>query len=216
MSILKLNTISDSTNVTNFTFNSDGVITAPSGLEPNVIDRGNTPIPLILSSFNDIHYYNNVGSSTPEIIDLGTQMISDSVYELTFTGSGGANINVVLRPNFLTYENVFDFYYSHTDGSTGVFVRSLGTFSFIYFDHQGGTGGSNPMGRMVILNGSLGKEKGCTYFGCDRPTPTGTYPAISNVVFGFNRWNNLSFSWNVVGRLEFSGNNKRVWIRRIA
>lgn len=216
MTILKSNTLQDSSGVTNFTLNSSGVVAAPSGLQPNIINRGNSTAPLILRSFNDIHFYNNVGSSDPFNIYLGTQMVPDSVYELTFTGSGGTNIDIILYPNFLTYNGVFDFYFRHTSGTDGIFGQASGTYGSIYFDHQGGTQGDNPMGRMVIFNGSIGTEKGCMYFGCDRPTPNPTYPAISDVVFGFCRWNNLSFSWDTIGTLSFIGTDKRVWVRRIA
>ena len=125
-----------------------------------------------------------------------------------------ANIDFAFRPNGIEYTNeFFGNYYSNVNSSTnfGARITEEGTApeievraKLIYFDHYSGVIGQNPMGTFRFCTGP--NNKYYQYKGSD----------TESLCFGYGRWINDSRIWSWVGQLAFSGNNKRVWIRRIA
>jgi hypothetical protein len=173
-------------------------------LRLNVIDRGAPAADgalVELRTFDQVHYYNTTGN----VLNLRTSVIQGAVYELTYTSSGGAaNIDFVLNPNGTQYTSEFrDQYYFTTGDGTG-FSRLDQTLNTIYFDHLGGGSGSNPMGTLRFTTGPTNKYY--MYRGSDD----------GNLCFGYGRWTNNSRTWDWVGQLNFNGDNKRCWVRRIS
>lgn len=206
MSTLKLTNIQTAAGVANFSINaSTGEVTTSSGLEPSIINRGNTTNLLLLTNLNEIHYYETTGS----ILYLSTRMVPNAIYELTYTSSGGVeNTDFSLFPNGVSYVGEFAQYYRATTGTSGSFDQVSQAIDYIYFDHQFGGDGNNSMGKLVIHSGvdSSGYYKMCFYFGADDG---------NNVACGYNRWTNNFRTWGWIGTLNFSGDNKRCWVRRI-
>lgn len=189
---------------------SDGGITfSELGVEApnvnlNVINRGSpssSSTPVELRSFDQVHYYETTGSS----VWLKTSLLQNSIYEFTYTSSGGSqNIDFVLQPNGSTYSNEFRSFYYLSGGGANL-QRGDQTLSSIYFDHLGGGTGSNPMGTLRIHTGPLHKK--FLYRGSDDG---------ANLAIGTGFWTNDSRTWSQLGLLTFNGDNKRVWVRRIS
>jgi hypothetical protein len=209
---LKVSTIGNSSGSDRIQINSStGEVSPASGcnFRYTTLNLGGTnPIQslTLLKSLNYIHYYETTGS----ILYLRTQMLQDALYELTYTSSGGAeNTDFVLQPNGVDYASEFASSYRLTRQTDGVFIAQNQTLPNFYFDHQAGGDGNNSMGKLIMYSGtSVGRESQnmrCMYFGCDDGT---------NVAWGYSRWTTTRY-WEWVGTLNFSGDNKRCWIRRI-
>lgn len=178
----------------------DGVVIP--NLRLNVINRGDPAAGdalVELRTFDQVHYYQTAGA----VLNLRTSVVPNAIYEFTYTSSGGAaNIDFVLNPNGANYSNEFRDQYYFTVGGGG-FSRVDQTLSTIYFDHLAGGTGVSPMGTFRFTTGPTNKYY--TYKGSDN----------ENLVFGYGRWTNNSRTWDFVGQLNFNGDNKRCWIRRI-
>ena len=204
MSTLKLTNLRTAAGVANFSIDpTTGEVTTSSGLEPSIINRGNSSNLLLLTNLNEIHYYETTG----DFLNLSTKMVPNAIYELTYTSSEGSeNTDFVLFPNGASYVNEFEQFYRATTESNGIFDQRNQAQNFIYFDHQAGYDGNNSMGKLVIHSGAGNSYKMCFYFGADDGT---------SVSYGYNRWINDSRIWDRIGILSFAGNNKRCWVRRI-
>lgn len=171
----------------------------------NLVNRGAPLVtdPLVLlNSFDQIHYYNTTGS----VLNLRTSLVQNAIYELVYTASGGtADINFTLQPNGTTYTSEFSRQYYLTDSATN-FTLVNQTAASIVFDHYGGSVGVSPMGRFRFCTGPINKHY--QYQGSD----------TESLCIGYGRWadNNLNRTWDWVGILNFNGDNKRCWIRRIS
>ena len=176
--------------------------TTISNFKLNVINRGDPTLtdPLVeLRSFDQVHYY----ATTGYILNLRTSVVQGAVYEFTYTSSGGiSNIDFVLNPNGVNYTNEFIDQYYLTVNETE-FARVTQTLPYAYFDHLGGSTGLNPMGTFRFTTGPTNKYY--QYKGSDD----------GNLTFGYGRWTNNSRTWDWVGQLNFNGDNKRCWIRRV-
>jgi hypothetical protein len=195
-----LNTVLNGITLSNEPNRNDVTI---SNIPFNIVDRGS---PLVtdslvqLNSFDQIHYYNTTGT----ILNLRTSLVQNAVYEFVYTSSGGAaNIDFNLQPNGTTYASEFSQQYYLTN-SANDFILVNQTFSSVVFDHYGGALGTSPMGRLRICTGPTNKHY--QYQGSD----------TESLAVGYGRWTNNSRTWDWVGILNFNGDNKRCWIRRIS
>lgn len=180
----------------------------------NVINRGSplsTDNLVELRCLNQIHYYETSGA----VLYLRTSLVQNAIYEFTYTATGGSsNIDFTFKPNGNEYTGEFlGNYYSNVNNSTsfGAKITEEGDANvqafrtrLIYFDHYGGEIGTNPMGTFRFCTGPTNKYY--QYKGSD----------TESLCFGYGRWTNNSRTWDWVGELNFYGDNKRVWIRRIA
>jgi hypothetical protein len=207
MTTLKVSNLQSVNGVTNISIDSNtGIPLFPSGIEPIVISRGSpssTDSPLLLSNLNTIHYYQTAGNS----LFLKTELLEDSIYEMTYTSSGGSpNADFILYPNGMTYSTEFNSFYRATTQTTGVFtLLNQPNRAEIYFDHQLGSLGTESMGRLTIFTGPY--IKSYMYTGSD------TGPSLA---YGYGTWTNDSRKWEWFGHMIFNGDNKRAWIRRVA
>ena len=174
-------------------------------LQLNVINRGAPAAGdalVELRSFDQVHFYSTAGA----VLNLRTSLLQNAMYEFTYTSSGGtANIDFVLNPNGSEYGSEFrDQYYFTNGGDNGTgFGRQDQTLNTIYFDHLGGGTGTSPMGTFRFTTGPTNKYY--MYRGHD----------TGNLCFGYGRWTNNARTWDWVGQLNFNGDNKRCWVRRI-
>lgn len=178
-----------------------------AGNYANVVNRGNpgSGSTLLLDKIDGAHLYNATNVSN---IDISTTMVEDAVYEVQYgTTSSGANIDIILYPNFTTYSSQFTMKYwaSMPTASPSWFDFSQ-TNSFFYFDHQNGGSGTNPKGKWTIHN--VRARKNVIYHGGDD----------NSVCFGTGRWNNNSTQWSNVGTILGLQSAGEIWVmvRRIA
>jgi hypothetical protein len=169
----------------------------------NFIDRGDPgdgSNGLLLEDYNTVHYFYSSNNS----VFIDTKLVTDAVYEMTYTSSGGsANIDFYLFPNGTTYGGEFRAHYRATDGSAN-FQRADQTLNHFYFDHFFGGSGDAPMGKVWFTTGPANKYM--YYLGSD----------TASLSIGYNRWTNDGRSWDWVGYNAFNGDNKRFWVRRVA
>uniref|UniRef100_A0A6C0KHX8 Trimeric autotransporter adhesin YadA-like head domain-containing protein n=1 Tax=viral metagenome TaxID=1070528 RepID=A0A6C0KHX8_9ZZZZ len=112
---------------------------------------------LLLSDYNTTHYYSYYSETPLSQIDIGTNMVENSVYEVTFntSGSTASNNDMNFLPNYSNYNNLYtNFAQSMLSGMS--FVNTLSgkynqgnTFSF---DLVGGGYGYDPIGKITIFN----------------------------------------------------------------
>jgi hypothetical protein len=172
-----------------------------SGNTNQIISRGNpgSGTPANLYDFGVTHYYFADGVSS---INISSIMLEDAVYELDYTTTNsGANIDIIIQPNYTTYGSQFTAFYW---GSPGFYVFNQ-TLPQFYFDHYGGVEGTSPSGKFILYN--TRNIKYAHYRGGD----------TASVCMGTCRWNNNSTQWSAVGTLNgLNSGNVRAYVRRIA
>lgn len=171
-----------------------------------IIDRGNpgSGSPLLLSSFDVIHYYYGSGISS---IDVSTTMVENAVYEVHITtGSSSDNIDLFLQPNYTSYGGEFSCMYwsSEATGAPNKTERNE-TQSYFYFDHINGVSGNTPVCLWTLFN--FRDRKQVMYIGGD----------TTSIALGTSRWNNSSTQWNTIGTFNgFQGSNDfKLYVRRV-
>lgn len=196
-------TITGNLNTANITVSGNNVWHA--GNSNRVIDRGNpgTGSPLLLRELDVAHYYNSPGPISA--IDISTTMVEDAVYEMFYScNTSGANIDIIIRPNYTEYAGQFRAFYWGTNGANSLLRQFDQTLPYVYFDHQAGVNGVNPCGRFVIHN--YRSRKHIQYQGGD----------TASASIGTCRWNNGD-QWVNIGQLAglASATDVRVMVRRI-
>ncbi len=172
-----------------------------AGITNRIISRGNpgSGNSLNLYDFGITHYYYADSVSS---IEISSNILEDAVYELNYTTTAsGANIDIIIYPNYTSYGSQFTAFYW---GSPGFSVFNQ-TLSYFYFDHLGGVTGTAPSGKFILYN--TRNIKFAQYRGGD----------TDSVCMGTARWNNNSTIWSSVGTLAgLQGGNVRAYITRIA
>ena len=196
-----------------------------------LINRGNPgqSEPLLLDTFNTIHYYNFTGveGSTLESFDISTTMVEGGVYEVKFncSGSTGPNNDMILYPNFVAYTGS-TFYTSYQNilspAPTGPFTIQYeqSNNSGYYFDLVGGSSGFDPVGKITIFNNTNAKkvkvEVGDTVSVCTGSGYwlTENYDPTSMITPPYD----TTTIWENVGLLNFgatSFTNWNIWVKRL-
>lgn len=172
-----------------------------TGNHGRTINRGNpgSGSPLLLSKLGEVHHYSANSVTT---IDISTEMVEDSMYELyyTWTDQSGTNCDPNILPNYTTYGSQFTGFYWGSPGFA-VFNQTLSSF---YTDHYAGGVGNLAVGRYILFNRRGHKQ--IIYQGGD----------TESVCQGAVRWNNNTTQWQYVGRMSgYPSGNIKVWVRRI-
>lgn len=167
-----------------------------------VINRGNpgSGSPLLLDTFDTVHYYWATNASS---IALSTQIVEDAVYQVHYmTYSTGANVDVMIHPNYTDYGGAFSNYYWGSPGSPTIFDQ---TYSAFYFDHYSGGSGNQPCGTFTCFTHRAKKQ--VIYYGGD----------TASVSVGTGRWNDSTTQWSYIGSLTNLPTSVeiKVFIRRI-
>ena len=156
---------------------------------------------LLLEHFNQHHYYAYSGGAN---IVCRTSLVANAVYDMVILSNGGtANIDFVCQPNGNNYSNQFNTCHYFSGSGGDIVDRQELTQSNWYFDHFGGGDGSD--GFIQVRFTTDGLYKRMLYRGSDS----------RSLCFGRADWN-TSTSWSWVGNLNFNGDNKRLWIWRVA
>jgi hypothetical protein len=196
---LRTSSIQSTSGTTAISISSDGA----TSVRPKIINMGNPDVSAALVTLDDFtttHYYSAANGN----LHLRTGLVQNAVYELIWTCSGGGvNVDFVIQPNGASYTNEFVHSVRITQSDVNLFPISFPTFSTFYFDHLNGGVGSEAMGRLWFTSGPSNKY--AQYMGSD----------TVSLVLGYGRWTNNSRTWDWVGILIASGDNKKCWIRRI-
>lgn len=224
---LKVTTIQDTSSNSRFTIDSstgEVNLSGSNNIQYEVVGRPNDALEenVLLDTFTQIHQYNTSGST----VYCHTGLVENAMYELTWQSSGGsANIDWVLYPaGRRGGADVFRSNYRATQEGDGNFNSANQSLNRFYIDHQFGGSGTEGFGKIFMYTGARDtmrdtqhnentnprSHRRMFYCGGDR----------RSVAHGYARWLNVQVTqrqemWDWVGVLEFNGDNKRVWVRRI-
>ena len=182
---------------------------------PNLIYRANpgSGSPLLLSSFNTVHYY--TGSGTTFAISTG--MVVNGVYEVKFNcfGSTAANDDLLLTPNVsVSGSNIFYTTYQSVTTVPALQYSASSNSGGFTFDFVGGALGRDPVGKITIYNNTNAKKirieagdttsvvTGTGYWLTSAYTPSITTPPPYNT----------ATAWTSVGSLSFGTQSFTSWV----
>ena len=177
---------------------------------------------LLLSDYNTTHYYYwNNPEATLQYIDIPTNMVEDSVYEVTFNASGSStpNNDMMFFPNYSGYTNFYSNYMNRSGTGVVSLQTSYTNSSGFNFDLVAGSNGYDPVGKITIFNNRGAKkirvEVGDT---CAITTGDGYWLTNSSTPNGGALSYDTTTQWLTVGRLQFgapSFTNVVATVRRI-
>ena len=224
---LKVTTVQDTSSNSRFTIDSstgEVNLSGDNNIQYEVVGRPNDALEenLLLDTFTQIHQYNTAGS----IVYCHTGLVENAMYELTWQSADGTqNIDWVLYPaGRRGGANVFRSQYRATQEGDANFNSANQSLNRFYIDHQFGGSGTEGFGKVFLYTGARDtmrdtqhnenqnprSHRRLFYCGGDR----------RSFAHGYARWLNVQVTerqemWDWVGVLEFNGDNKRVWVRRI-
>jgi hypothetical protein len=161
---------------------------------------------LLLSDYNTSHfYYWNNPNTRLQYLDIGTSMVENAIYEVSFNlaGANASNNDMVLYPNYTAYSYIYT-NYMNRNGMTGALQPTYSQGNGFQFDLVAGSLGVDPVGKITIFNFRNAKKirtdvgdsyaitTGDGYWLAGVTSPS-TYPLVYET----------DIQWSTVGRLQF-------------